>query len=100
MTTKTCHAFGLRTDEGLEVLVHAGVDTVDLRGEGLHGFVEQGQRVIAGEPLLLMDLPLIAQAGRSDVVITSLIGGVDRLRVSCVEACEVTAGEAVMALLS
>ena len=67
--TSTLHAFGIRTDDGAEILVHAGVDTVDLKGDGFVGFSKTGRHVAAGEPLMGMDLDKIAKAGYSDVVI-------------------------------
>lgn len=48
----TAHAFGLRSDSGLEFLVHVGVDTVALGGAGFSALVSQGQRVEAGQPVL------------------------------------------------
>lgn len=55
----TRHAIGLMSDSGLEVLIHVGVDTVNLNGEGFTALVQQGDRVTAGQPLLRADLNLI-----------------------------------------
>ncbi|MFC6618986.1 PTS sugar transporter subunit IIA [Deinococcus radiophilus] len=52
----THHAVGLMADNGLEVLIHVGVDTVNLNGEGFTPLVRQGERVTAGQPLLRADL--------------------------------------------
>lgn len=52
----THHAIGLRADNGLEVLVHVGIDTVNLQGEGFVPLVKQGDRVTAGQTLLRADL--------------------------------------------
>lgn len=70
LTTNTLHALGLRSDDGLDVLIHVGVDTVNMRGDGFYGFVGEGQHVAAGEPLMVMNLDKIADAGYSDVVIS------------------------------
>lgn len=48
----TKHAIGLCTDSGIELLIHFGMDTVNLKGEGITVFVEEGQRVEAGMPLM------------------------------------------------
>ena len=72
LTTGTLHAIGLRSDDGLEILIHLGVDTVNLLGEAFVGYVRQGERVHAGEALIEMDLSRIAAAGCSDVVIMAL----------------------------
>ena len=61
----TKHALGLRTKEGLEVLIHIGIDTVEMRGEGFTSFVEPKQWVKAGDKLLEFDLELIAAKGKS-----------------------------------
>ncbi|WP_348967387.1 PTS sugar transporter subunit IIA, partial [Staphylococcus capitis] len=55
----TKHALGIQSDEGLEILVHMGLDTVELKGEGFTIQVEEGQSVKAGEPLAQMDLASI-----------------------------------------
>ena len=52
----TGHAFAVRADGGAEVLVHIGVDTVVLRGEGFEPLASAGQRVNAGEPVVRVDL--------------------------------------------
>ena len=96
LTTKTLHAVGLTSDDGVEVLIHLGVDTVDLRGVVFTGFVSEGQHVRAGEPLVVCDLDRIAQAGYSDVAIVVVTNANMFDEVSCVSAGEVKAGEPVM----
>ena len=59
----TAHAVSIRTDAGLEVLVHMGIDTVSLMGEGFHLYVKAGDRVRKGERLLHADLQLIRRRG-------------------------------------
>lgn len=48
----TLHAAGIQTDDGLEVLIHIGTDTVNLQGEGFKAYVSQGQRVKRGDRLI------------------------------------------------
>lgn len=57
------HAYGIRSPEGVEVLVHIGIDTVDLDGRGFRPAVEQGQDVRAGDLLTEVDLVAVAEAG-------------------------------------
>lgn len=57
------HAFGIRSDEGAEVLVHVGLETVNLKGEGFTLLKKQGDRVEAGEKILEVDYPLLKSKG-------------------------------------
>ncbi len=59
----TGHAIGLELEEGVNVLIHCGVDTVKLEGKGFQTLVKEGQRVRKGDPLLKMDLPTVEKAG-------------------------------------
>lgn len=65
----TNHAIGIITDEGLEILIHIGIDTVNMEGKGFIGKVEQGQRVQKGDLLVEVDLSLIKNEGYKDMVI-------------------------------
>ena len=72
--TDTRHAVTLLTDDGLELLVHVGIDTVSLKGEGFLLMVSEGDRIRAGEVLLRVDLDLLRERGFScmiPVVITN-----------------------------
>lgn len=64
----TKHALSLKTDNGLEVLLHLGVDTVDLKGEPFDITVADGQHVDAGQSLGTMNRAKIANAGLDDVM--------------------------------
>ena len=60
---KTGHAFGIKSDEGVEVLVHIGIDTVQLKGEGFAPKVAKGDIVTAGDVLCEVDLAAVEAAG-------------------------------------
>lgn len=62
---KTNHAFALRLKNGAEVLVHIGLDTVELKGEGFTKLAEEGSHVKAGEPIIKIDREFIASKGYS-----------------------------------
>lgn len=64
------HAFGIRSETGVEVLVHVGIDTVKLNGEHFTRHVSQGEHVEAGQPLVTFDLDAVAAAGYDTTVIT------------------------------
>jgi len=59
----TGHAFGLVLDGGIELLIHVGIDTVDLKGEGFDVKVSNGQRIELGTPLVTFDRSVIEKAG-------------------------------------
>lgn len=74
MTFPTKHAYGIKRKDGLEVLIHIGMDTVQLNGEGFECLVEKGDFVKQGDVLAIVDLDYIRQHGKSlvsPVVITS-----------------------------
>ena len=72
MVAGTGHAVGITTDDGLEVLLHLGVDTVELEGRPFALTVAAGQRVRAGEALGTMDLEQIRQAGKDTTAIVAV----------------------------
>ena len=67
-TTVTNHSIGLRTDSGIELIIHVGIDTVKLDGKGFTRLVESEQVVTAGEPILVFDDEAVKAAGYDDVV--------------------------------
>jgi PTS system beta-glucosides-specific IIC component len=60
---KTGHAFGIKSEDGVEVLVHIGIDTVQLEGRGFESAVTRGQQVRAGDLLAVVDLDVVTEAG-------------------------------------
>lgn len=70
----TGHAYGIKTDSGLEVLIHIGLDTVNLNGKGFRPQVRQGEKVKAGDKLAEVDLEVIRKAGyptETMIIVTS-----------------------------
>ncbi|WP_419039974.1 PTS sugar transporter subunit IIA [Parolsenella catena] len=63
------HAMGIIGDEGIEALVHVGIDTVEMGGAGFDVFAEKCARVVAGQPLARIDRDAIAKAGHPDCVV-------------------------------
>lgn len=74
MTYPTKHAYGLLSDDGTEILIHLGMDTVELNGEGFECLVEKGQRVKQGQTIAKVNLDYVKEHGKSlvsPVVFTS-----------------------------
>ncbi|MDE2262713.1 MAG: phosphoenolpyruvate--protein phosphotransferase [Gammaproteobacteria bacterium] len=69
------HAVTLRSDIGAEILMHVGIDTVGLAGEGFEAHVQPGRRVAAGERLITFDLDLIARRAKSLLTPILLVDG-------------------------
>ncbi|MCY6485305.1 PTS glucose transporter subunit IIA [Clostridium aestuarii] len=72
----TNHAFAMTLDNGVEILVHIGIDTVELKGEGFERLVETGSRVNSGEPIIKINRQLIKKRGYSLVTLV-LIANMD-----------------------
>lgn len=71
----TGHALAIKGDDGMGVMLHIGIDTVDMKGEGFHAFISQGDRVECGQKLVEFDRSKIAAAGYEDttmVIVTEL----------------------------
>ncbi|MDE7243037.1 MAG: PTS glucose transporter subunit IIA, partial [Oscillospiraceae bacterium] len=66
---ETKHAVGLSSPDGMELLIHIGVDTVAMGGDGFTALVQEGQKVKAGEQLVLFDREKIRKAGHPDCVV-------------------------------
>ena len=90
------HAYGLRADSGVEVLVHVGVDTVGLDGLHFTPHVAQGQRVAAGAPLVSVDLAAVAAAGYPTTVILVVTKAPDSQNVAPCAAGPIEAGQPLL----
>ncbi|MFT8871585.1 MAG: sucrose-specific PTS transporter subunit IIBC [Sporolactobacillus sp.] len=98
VTYPTGHAYGLRTDSGADVLIHIGIDTVNLKGEHFKSFVQQNERVSAGQKLAAFDLPAIEKDGYDPTVIVVVTNTADYASVDRVKTDHVVAGAALIAL--
>ena len=76
---ETKHAIGFAADNGLEILVHVGLETVSLKGEGFEILVKEGDRVKVGQPVARVDLALIRERGLKTITSIVLTGGADDL---------------------
>lgn len=71
----TKHAVGIQTDTGIEVLLHMGINTVDLKGEPFTLYVEEGQKVARGQLIALVDLAAIQSAGKNTDMVVVFTNG-------------------------
>lgn len=93
------HAFVVVADDGLAVLVHLGLDTVQLKGEGFTAFAAKGDRVAAGTPVIAYDVPAIRAAGLSSVVpVVVLERTADDLTVLPVEGAAILPGASLLSV--
>ncbi len=77
----TLHAIGIKADDGVEILIHVGIDTVSLNGKGYNSFVKQQERVKKGQKLLTFDKKYIENQGLSSDVIVVITNHEDYLDV-------------------
>ena len=75
--TDTKHAYGITGDNGLEILVHFGLETVNLKGEGFTSHVKEGDRVKAGDLLVEVDLELLKSKGINTITPVLVCGGAE-----------------------
>ena len=71
----TNHAIGIETTTGLDLLIHIGIDTVDLKGDGFERLIEEGATVKKGQPILKVDIKRVKELGKpltSPFVITNV----------------------------
>ena len=92
----TGHAFGLKTTDGAEVLIHVGIDTVTMNGEGFEAKVAQGDKVKAGDVLGTFDSNKIAAAGLDDTTMVIVTNTADYASVDPVATGSVAKGDAVI----
>ena len=82
---ETKHAIGFAADNDLEILVHVGLETVSLKGEGFEIFVKEGDKVKAGQPVAKVDLDLIRNRSLKTITSIVLTGGADDMELHCAE---------------
>ncbi len=94
----TKHAIGFQTDSGLSLLLHIGIDTVSLNGQGFEVLVENGQKVKKGEPMMKIDIPFLKEHAPSlcsPILCTELS---ENQRVRLLAEGEIKAGEPLFAV--
>ena len=92
----TGHAYGLKTANGAEILIHVGIDTVSMNGEGFEAKVAQGDKVKAGDVLGTFDSNKIAAAGLDDTTMVIVTNTADYASVTPVASGSVVKGDAII----
>lgn len=92
----TLHAIGIESSDGAEILIHVGIDTVEMKGDGFSAKVEAGQTVSRGQALLKMDLDKIKKAGHPSTVITIVTNSDEFISVDPVGQGRINPGQDLM----
>lgn len=93
---ETGHAFGIKTDDGVEMLVHVGIDTVKMNGEGFDVKVKANEHVNAGDNLVVVDFDKVKEAGYSTTTLMTVLNTVAFASVTPKTGVDVKAGESVI----
>ncbi|MGG4609372.1 PTS glucose transporter subunit IIA [Providencia sp. Me31A] len=92
---ETNHAFSIESDDGIELFVHFGIDTVELKGEGFKRIAEEGQAVKKGDLIIEFDLALLEEKAKS-VLTPVVISNMDEIKELNKLTGAVTVGETVI----
>ena len=93
----TLHAMGIEA-EGVELLIHVGIDTVEMKGDGFKSHVKEGQTVKKGDLLLTMDLEKIKAAGHPSTIMVAVTNSDDLASVETVASGQLKPGDQLMCL--
>ncbi|MDO4430398.1 MAG: PTS glucose transporter subunit IIA [Lonepinella koalarum] len=95
---ETNHAFSMESKEGVELFVHFGIDTVELKGEGFTRIAQEGQEVKRGDTIIEIDLALLEQKAKS-VLTPIVISNMDEISNLEKKVGQVVGGESVILTL-
>ncbi len=93
----TLHAVGIEAD-GVDLLIHVGIDTVEMKGDGFKSYVKEGQTVKKGDLLLTMDLEKIKAAGHPATIMVAVTNSDDLASVETVASGQLNPGDQLMCL--
>ena len=96
MVFDTLHALALTSDDGVEVLIHIGINTVELKGEPYKALVKEGQHVSRGTPLMVFDMESIREKGYDLTTPVLVTNSADYENVACEKTGEIGYGEPVI----
>ncbi|MBO1306262.1 PTS glucose transporter subunit IIA [Enterococcus sp. 669A] len=90
------HALGIKGAQGVEILIHVGIDTVNLNGKGFRAHVKAKDKIKKGQLLLEIDQAVIKEAGYLDTVITVVTNGSEFSSVEVMDQSDVQVGMDIM----
>ncbi len=90
---ETFHAVGLKSDDGVDVLIHVGQNTVELKGKHFKSYVKEGDKVNIGDPLLKINIKKIEKLGYDITTPVTIVNTEDYLEVVSVKSVSVEAGD-------
>jgi sugar PTS system EIIA component len=96
----TKHAVGIKAKNGAEILIHIGLETVSMNGEGFEAHVSEGSKVSKGEALITFDLQLVKEKAKSTITPIILTNGDNMSELVKKDAVSVTAGQEVVLEIS
>ncbi|WP_125763824.1 PTS sugar transporter subunit IIA [Companilactobacillus hulinensis] len=96
MVFPTKHAISLKSKSGLEIMLHLGIDTVELSGMPFELMVHEGNKITTSQPLVTMDLEAIAKAKKDPVVMLIITNMTDVLQMSTFDEAHITSGQKVI----
>ncbi|KRL06496.1 sucrose-specific PTS transporter subunit IIBC [Liquorilactobacillus hordei] len=97
---ETKHAYGIKSDNGAEVLLHLGIDTVELKGKNFNSEVVQGQHIEQGQRLGSFDIAAIKEAGYDPTVMVVVTNTADYASVDRIKTQNVAVGDKLIAVTS
>ena len=89
---ESLHAVGMMSDDGIELLIHVGMDTVEMKGKGFESLTKEGAKVKAGTPLLKVDLAAIRAANHPTATAIIVTNGDDLPEMTVAASGDVPAG--------
>lgn len=95
----TYHALGIKTNGGLEILLHLGIETVNLKGQGFKHYVEKGQKIKVGDKLMEVDWHYVATNAKSIISPIVITNGEHIQKMEILENGEVTKGQDILMII-
>lgn len=92
----TGHVVGITTAEGANIILHVGIDTVELKGKGFDVKVKQGDKVEAGQLLMKVDLPFVKKYHPATIMV--ILEKTDEFKSKCVGSKQIRVGERLLTL--